>query len=146
MVKILVSFLAGAVAMTSCVVWADGRAAMMFFAGAALVLAGQAAVLCRPARIAKTGQLLIRIAETLSSPRAGRRVVMTSAEPAGSSDERSPSPAAELVDHRVIDIAEALRGMGARKKTAYAIAGQAIATGGDFDQMLRRAIDLSQTA
>lgn len=128
----LTSFLAGAVTIAGAVMYADGRAAFMFVIGVAAVLIGQAALLGSAARIRRAGEFLVSFGEALETRKPATK--RTPGRP------ELVERGAAIEDRNVIDIQSALVNFGAPKAKAAKIAAEAVAGGGEFNAMLRRAM------
>jgi hypothetical protein len=141
--KSLLTFLAGMLATTIAVYFADGRAGVMFFVGVAAVLILQVALLSSRDRLRAFVGVLARVAD-------GRFVVGTKLE--ATKVAKSVTPAAPAtgpvlaIDRRVIDIQSALVQLGMKKPEAQLAAAAAVSAGGSFEEMLARALRASRKA
>jgi hypothetical protein len=128
--KLALAFLAGLATSTAAVMAADGRAAFMLVLGVVLTLGTIALILSSRTRLRHAGEILVGLADTLDRK-------PTSAPTASKAATATPIFAP---DRHVIDIQSALVNFGMKKKDAETAAAAAVAQGGDFDQMLTRAM------
>ncbi len=135
MVRMALSFLAGALVVCGAVVYAGGTGARMFVSGGIVAVFGAVGVVAAVGA-RRAGTFLLAFADALETVRKPKTAVVQSAvHPAADVMQNAvqgPSPADQ--------IKVALVGLGCKPGRAKMIAEQVTAKGGDFESMLRAAI------
>jgi len=123
MTRILVSFLAGSLLTCAGAILADYQAGVMFIAGGIVLLIAQVALLSSVKRARAFARFIVAVCD------AWQKKPLVFAAGAAS----------QVPDQTVSDLASALKNFGMQRKRAEAVALEAVAGGGTFEDMLRRA-------
>jgi hypothetical protein len=124
MTRILVSFLAGSLLTCAGAILADYQAGVMFIAGGIVLLIAQVALLSSVKRARAFARFIVAVCDAWQQ----KRPLVSAA-----------GTASQVPDPAVSDLASALKNFGMQRKRAEAVALEAVAGGGTFEDMLRRA-------
>lgn len=134
MTRMALAFLSGALVVACAVVYAGGTGARMFVSGGIVAACGLVGVLAAVGA-RRAGTFLLAFADALEAvktPKAGR---------VQSSGHSGPATAGDQNSGQAAEIKAALVRLGSKPGRAQMIADQVTAKGGDFEAMLRSAIN-----
>jgi hypothetical protein len=134
--RFCIAFLAGSLLTAAGVMLADSRTGVMFIAGGIALLILQAALLASTGRARRFAGFALAVCDSLDTP--GRRTRYSASNRQVEAHALSAHAGPDRAS-RQDQIAAALRTFGMNRKKAGVVASEAVAGGGTFPEMIRRA-------